>query len=200
MDLEWAIKNEELFLLQARPITTLNKQNKTSNIKYDLIGMEWSRLMLIERYPDALTPFTAAATTEVFFESFSEVNKIIGTSMPKDIPMVKIMYGRPYINVSLMNSGNINTEVKSKKKSEKLKHKKQNIVSLYKFFKLLLTNKNNWIALQNPFERLMRKKTQINFSTLCVQELLKENDNITSEIVKLLAVHSKSLVASEVSL
>jgi pyruvate,water dikinase len=195
MDIEWGIKNDQLFLLQARPITTLSSEKET----YDLMGMEWSRLMLIERYPDALTPYTAAATCEGFFESFREVNKIMGIQTQKNIPMIKIMYGRPYINVSLMNAGVVASEVKTQKNMSPDK-KKTNIFTLLKILKLLFSNKKEWNKRQTPFEQFIQEISKKDFKKLSVQKLLQENHHIADETKKLLEVHSKSIVAAEISL
>ena len=48
-DIEWGLVNDNLYLLQARPITTLAPPEKV----HDVEG-EYSRVMMVEIFPDAL--------------------------------------------------------------------------------------------------------------------------------------------------
>ncbi|MCH5583866.1 PEP-utilizing enzyme [Shimazuella sp. AN120528] len=59
-DLEWAVANEKLYILQARPITTLSKGNLDSyDINYSLSGdYLWTNANVGEAVPDVVTPFT----------------------------------------------------------------------------------------------------------------------------------------------
>jgi pyruvate,water dikinase len=47
MDVEWAVDNGQVYVLQARPITALENMPELP----DLMGMEWSREILIELRP-----------------------------------------------------------------------------------------------------------------------------------------------------
>jgi Phosphoenolpyruvate synthase/pyruvate phosphate dikinase len=63
-DIEWAIENDEFFLLQARPITTLPSR--------------WTRDESAERYPNVLTPFTWDFVEKGFHISLDHSFKIMG--------------------------------------------------------------------------------------------------------------------------
>ncbi len=198
IDIEWAFCDGELFLLQVRPITTLEKRGEISVQSYDLMGMEWSRLMLIERYPDALTPFTESVMTEGFFDSFNEINKIVGIKTSPNIPMIKMMYGRPYINVTLTNQGFIEAEIKSKKKQTT--KKELSIFVLFRVLKLLIVNKKEWDKIVIPFENEMRQKAKTDWDSFSTKDLLHTQDNLEKSINVLLCNHSKSLITARISL
>lgn len=63
-DIEWAIVDEHLYLLQSRPITT--------------IPPRWSRDESAERYPKALTPFTWDYVDRAFHISLDYSFKLLG--------------------------------------------------------------------------------------------------------------------------
>ncbi|MEI2826661.1 MAG: PEP/pyruvate-binding domain-containing protein [Dermatophilaceae bacterium] len=96
MDIEWAREGQTFWILQARPITALPP---------DLLGMEWSREMLIERYPEPLTPLTWSAVDESFFRSLATSVRSLGGTLPTDVPLVTLIHGRAYINVTAFQRG-----------------------------------------------------------------------------------------------
>jgi len=96
MDIEWAREGGQIWIVQARPITALPP---------DLWGMEWSREMLIERYPDPLTPMTWSAVSETFFRSLAASVRALGGTLPTDVPLVRLIHGRAYINVTAFQRG-----------------------------------------------------------------------------------------------
>jgi phosphohistidine swiveling domain-containing protein len=96
MDIEWARDGEQIWIVQARPITALPP---------DLWGMEWSREMLIERYPDPLTPMTWSAVSETFFRSLAASVRALGGTLPTEVPLVRLIHGRAYINVTAFQRG-----------------------------------------------------------------------------------------------
>jgi pyruvate,water dikinase len=59
-DIEWAIADDTLYMLQARPITTLSKGNRdTYNLNYSMSGdYLWTNANVGEAVPDVVTPFT----------------------------------------------------------------------------------------------------------------------------------------------
>jgi hypothetical protein len=96
MDIEWTRQGGTFWIVQARPITALPP---------DLLGMEWSREMLIERYPDPLTPLTWSAVDESFFRSLATSVRALGGTLPTDVPLVTLIHGRAYINVTAFQRG-----------------------------------------------------------------------------------------------
>ena len=63
-DIEWAIEKKKLFLLQARPITT--------------IAPHWTRDESAERYPNVLTPFTWDYVERAFHVSLKHSFELMG--------------------------------------------------------------------------------------------------------------------------
>ncbi|MEL7565810.1 MAG: PEP/pyruvate-binding domain-containing protein [Dehalobacterium sp.] len=59
-DIEWAVADEKIYLLQSRPITTLSAGNlDTYEINYSLIGDElWTNTNVAEAIPDVYPPFS----------------------------------------------------------------------------------------------------------------------------------------------
>lgn len=95
-DIEWAIADNKLYLLQSRPITTLIGHNAATGEWNDsLIGdYLWSRNNYGEARPDVMTPLTWSLTDVVY----KETNFLPGYSMAGNI------CGRFYANVSVMVS------------------------------------------------------------------------------------------------
>jgi phosphohistidine swiveling domain-containing protein len=96
MDLEWARDGGQIWVVQARPITALPP---------DLLGMTWSRQMLIERYPDPITPMTWSAVSDTFFRSLATSVRALGGTLPTDVPLVRLIHGRAYLNVTAFQRG-----------------------------------------------------------------------------------------------
>lgn len=65
MDIEYAIKNEELYILQARPITTLSDKN---HILFDNSN-------IVESYPGLSSPLTASFVEMVFAGVFKDAGR-----------------------------------------------------------------------------------------------------------------------------
>ncbi len=94
-DIEWSLADERFFFLQTRPITTLSLETQVPAVKG-----EWSRSPLDERILTPLTPWEQAILERTIplvhaaLESF-------GLSIPSDRRVIRIFYGRPYMNRSL---------------------------------------------------------------------------------------------------
>ncbi len=95
-DVEWVCHEGRILVTQARAITSLPP---------DLLGMEWSRQMLIERYPDPLTPLTWSALSSTFFASMAATLRSLGGELPADVPMIRLIHGRAYVNVTAFQQG-----------------------------------------------------------------------------------------------
>ncbi len=94
-DIEWAIANGQLFLLQSRPITTLN-QTETWNDA--LLGdYLWASTNFGEAIPEVMTPMTWS-----MMQMFFKVNRLgIETDT---LPMGGNLGGHMYINLTMMAS------------------------------------------------------------------------------------------------
>ncbi|MDE3118432.1 MAG: hypothetical protein KGL03_05385 [Nitrospirota bacterium] len=96
-DIEWAMDGRGTWLLQARPIPAPRPAPAPPRLV-------WSRANFKETMPDVPSPLGLS-----FLEAFMETNIVshyreIGCRVPDGWPTVRIMRGRPYINVSLFQS------------------------------------------------------------------------------------------------
>ena len=97
MDIEFAIQNNEVFVLQARPITTLNMDN--------IIILDNSNI--VESYPGISLPLTQSFVKEVYYEIFknclnriSKNDKIVEEMDDQLRNMVDVVNGRIYYRIS----------------------------------------------------------------------------------------------------
>lgn len=96
VDVEWAIDNQGLWLLQARPITTPRQSAQLTND-----DCEWSRTNFKETMPEVPSPMGLS-----FLQHFMEVYVLshyrrLGCRIPSGLSSVRVLHGRPYLNVSL---------------------------------------------------------------------------------------------------
>ncbi|TAJ10577.1 MAG: hypothetical protein EPO61_01840 [Nitrospirae bacterium] len=96
-DIEWATDDQGTWLLQARPIPEPRLPVAERRIV-------WSRANFKETMPDVPSPLGIS-----FLEAFMATNIVnhyreLGCHIPPGWPTVRIMRGRPYINVSLFQS------------------------------------------------------------------------------------------------
>jgi phosphohistidine swiveling domain-containing protein len=93
-DIEWAIADGKLFLLQSRPITTLQGYNPATGEQNDSLTGDylWSNTNLSEAVPDVMTPLTWSMW-QIFY---GETAFYSG-----NVPVAGNICGRPYGNVSL---------------------------------------------------------------------------------------------------
>lgn len=94
-DIEWAIAEGKPYILQSRPITTLNEPDTSVDEQNatDTGDFLWTNMIVGEVFPMAMTPSTWSVW-EDFFSSLS-----FG-----DIPSFGRIAGRPYLNYSLTYS------------------------------------------------------------------------------------------------
>ena len=97
MDIEFAIKGEEVFILQARPITTLNEKN--------IIVLDNSNI--VESYPGVSLPLTQSFVMEIYYKIFrycclrvSENVDLINNLDNSLRYMVDVVNGRIYYRIS----------------------------------------------------------------------------------------------------
>lgn len=91
VDIEWAMTDRQIWLLQARPIPATG----------DLAGICWSRANFKETLPELPSPLALS-----YMRDFMETNIIrhyreIGCRIPRGMSSIQILRGRPYINVTL---------------------------------------------------------------------------------------------------
>ncbi len=92
-DIEWSIADGKLYILQARPITTLSMGNlDTYQINYSLTGDElWTNTNVAEAIPDVYPPFTWSIAQQL-----DEAVKFI----PDYYIFSGNISGKPYMNIS----------------------------------------------------------------------------------------------------
>ena len=99
-DIEWAVSGGKLFLLQSRPITTLQARNPATGDRNDsMLGdFLWSNGNIGEAFHGVMTPFTASMVDGMWRCNGVSVEQI-------DYPMGGQIGGRPYYNISVQWSG-----------------------------------------------------------------------------------------------
>jgi len=103
-DIEWAIAGGRLYILQSRPITTLNGYKvDTAEWNDSLRGnFLWSGANLGENAPHVLTPFSCSLRKGLGYEG---VDLSDGSAIGVDgYPLAGIIGGRGYINLSIQVS------------------------------------------------------------------------------------------------
>jgi pyruvate,water dikinase len=93
MDIEWGLLNDELYLLQARPITTLAPPEKV----HDVEG-EYSRVMMVEIFPDALSPAFLSVVEPLLKRMFDYTFWRLGFKTPEGIEAIGTFYHQPYFH------------------------------------------------------------------------------------------------------
>jgi len=98
-DIEWAIASGKLYLLQSRPITTLQAYDPTTGEWNDSLRSDylWTNANFGEAFPDVMTPFTWSIV-QAFMGTFG-----FGIETVQH-PMMGNIAGRLYMNISLSMS------------------------------------------------------------------------------------------------
>ncbi|TKS58988.1 MAG: hypothetical protein EWM72_02640 [Nitrospira sp.] len=99
VDFEWAIDAHRLWALQVRPITGVHPASELTND-----DCEWSRTNFKETMPELPSPLGLS-----FLEHFMDANIItpyrrLGCRIPDGLSSVRVLHGRPYLNVTLFYS------------------------------------------------------------------------------------------------
>lgn len=98
VDLEWAIADGRLWILQARPLTAVPTTVETTEE-----DCEWSRTNFKETLPELPSPMGLS-----FLERFMDVYILshyrrLGCRIPPGLSSVRVIAGRPYLNVTLFH-------------------------------------------------------------------------------------------------
>ncbi|MDX1436136.1 MAG: PEP/pyruvate-binding domain-containing protein [Anaerolineales bacterium] len=98
-DIEWAVAGGRLFVLQARPVTTMQPYNPATGEWNDSWRGEflWSNSNFGEVLPEVMTPLTWSVV-QIYGE------ETLGNPLPGDAPMMGNIAGRFYMNLSLFAS------------------------------------------------------------------------------------------------
>ncbi len=82
-DIEWGYAGDKWYVLQSRPITTLD---------------EYNRSMFIEIFPDPLSPIFLSVIKPLFKGMLDFLFEDWGFKVPKNINAIGIYYNQPYFN------------------------------------------------------------------------------------------------------
>lgn len=99
-DIEWAYKDKQLYILQSRPITTINQTADHSQVR-----RVWDNSNIAESYGGVTTPLTFTFVQDVYTEVYKQFCRILGVEqriieLNADIfKMLGIHKGRIYYNL-----------------------------------------------------------------------------------------------------
>jgi phosphohistidine swiveling domain-containing protein len=98
IDLEWAFDAGQLWLLQARPITTVRP---SSNLTND--DCEWSRTNFKETLPELPSLLSLSFLERFMDRHILSHYRRLGCRIPEGLTSVRVLRGRPYLNVTLFH-------------------------------------------------------------------------------------------------
>jgi pyruvate,water dikinase len=123
-DIEWAIADGTLYMLQARPITTLSRGDRdTYNLNYSLSGdYLWTNANVGEAVPDVVTPFTWSilqyldeeiSVVPGYYLMSGNICGRIYTNISKRLSVFSAFGIKPKFAISLIGDvfGNISSEI-----------------------------------------------------------------------------------------
>ncbi|TKB60043.1 MAG: hypothetical protein E8D48_13875 [Nitrospira sp.] len=98
MDLEWAFDTRQLWIVQARPITAVRPSSDLTND-----DCEWSRTNFKETLPE-LPSLLSLSFLERFMDAYILSHyRRLGCRIPDGLTSVRVLNGRPYLNVTLFH-------------------------------------------------------------------------------------------------
>jgi phosphohistidine swiveling domain-containing protein len=102
-DVEWAIADQQVYVLQARPIVVPRIRNRKSSRRdrtWDRRKIVWSNANVGEALPGVATPFTWSVLSEFSDLGFRRAFGAMGCTVPRDAELVGDFRGRIYINLT----------------------------------------------------------------------------------------------------
>lgn len=98
IDLEWAYDAQQLWLVQARPITNVRPSSTLTND-----DCEWSRTNFKETLPELPSPLSLSFLEQFMDRYIIAHYRRLGCRIPDGLTSVRILKGRPYLNVTLFH-------------------------------------------------------------------------------------------------
>jgi len=98
IDMEWAIDARKLWTLQARPITAVQPSLELTDD-----DCEWSRANFKETMPELPSPLGLSLLEEFIRDHIFEPYRRLGCRIPNGVSFTRILYGRPYVNLTLFH-------------------------------------------------------------------------------------------------
>ena len=209
-DMEWAFEKGKLYILQARPITTLEKTNeKTSNT------IIWDNSNIVESYPEITLPLTFSFIRKAYsdvYKRFSEItgvpSKVVESYQVVYDNMLGLLKGRVYYNLInwyklLMlfpnSKGNskfmeqmmgVKKELSEENLNENLLEAEEKMTGWEKFRNRLEKYKAGFTLFMNMF--LIEKKAE-KFYKIIDENLNGKNSNLDNKNIKELKKYYKFL-------
>lgn len=98
VDVEWVFDAHQLWIVQARPITTVRPISHLTND-----DCEWSRANFKETMPEVPSPM-GLSFLEYFMDRYILSHyRRLGCRVPEGLSAVRVLHGRPYLNVTLFH-------------------------------------------------------------------------------------------------
>lgn len=97
IDLEWAFDAEQLWLVQARPITVRPSSTLTND------DCEWSRTNFKETLPELPSLLSLSFLERFMDRHILSHYRRLGCRIPEGLTSVRVLRGRPYLNVTLFH-------------------------------------------------------------------------------------------------
>ena len=97
IDLEWAFDAGQLWLVQARPITTVRPSSLTND------DCEWSRTNFKETLPELPSLLSLSFLERFMDRHILSHYRRLGCRIPEGLTSVRVLRGRPYLNVTLFH-------------------------------------------------------------------------------------------------
>jgi len=94
LDIEWARAGRDVFLLQARPITTLPATQARE------ARTVWTNVNIGEALPEAAPPLTLSLARRFVDDLFGYIARLGGVRLG-DVPLLGTIAGRPYLNANV---------------------------------------------------------------------------------------------------
>ncbi|MCH2198587.1 MAG: PEP-utilizing enzyme [Flavobacteriales bacterium] len=163
-DVEWAIANAQLYILQSRPITGVRKRDRTKMIV-------WDNSNIIESYPGLSSPLTFSFIKKMYSAVYREMSLIMGVTA-KEIDanafvfdnMLGLLKGRVYYNLlswykalALLPGYDLNAEFMERMMGVKERFELQGHVQTSKWKAYLRVARLGVIMLRN-YRRLPRER------------------------------------------
>lgn len=99
VDLEWLFDRRQLWLVQARPITIVRPSSELTDD-----DCEWTRANFKETMPEVPSPM-GLSFLEYFMDRYILSHyRRFGCRIPQGLSSVRVLHGRPYLNVTLFHS------------------------------------------------------------------------------------------------
>lgn len=98
VDIEWAFDTNQLWILQARPITTIGPPADLTND-----DCEWSRTNFKETLPELPSPLSLSFLEQFMDRYILAHYRRLGCRIPNGLTSVRVLQGRPYLNVTLFH-------------------------------------------------------------------------------------------------